>query len=73
MIGNSMIVQKTNAVKRFHSLLLRTGLTLLLGAAFLPGLYATHIVGGQIGYRWISDSPRQMKAGKAWEFVNHLG
>lgn len=49
-----MIVQKTNAVKRFHSLLLRTGLTLLLGAAFLPGLYATHIVGGQIGYRWIS-------------------
>ena len=26
-----------------------------------------------LGYRWISDSPRQMKAGKAWEFVNHLG
>ncbi len=49
-----MINQKTTIVKRFHSLVRHAGLTLLLGAAFLPGLFATHIVGGQIGYRWIS-------------------
>lgn len=49
-----MIVQNTNAVKRFHSFLLRAGFTLLLAIAILPGLHATHIVGGQIGYRWIS-------------------
>ena len=49
-----MIAQKTSIVNRFHSFLLHTGLTLLLGATFLPGVFATHIVGGQIGYRWIS-------------------
>lgn len=49
-----MIAQKTTNVKRFHSFLLRAGLSLLLGAAFMPSSFATHIVGGQIGYRWIS-------------------
>ncbi len=49
-----MIDQNTTIVKRFDSLFRRVGLSLLLSVCFLPGLFATHIVGGQIGYRWIS-------------------
>ncbi|MBX2927480.1 MAG: PKD domain-containing protein [Saprospiraceae bacterium] len=41
-------------MRHLPSTILRAGITLLLALTFLPGLYATHIVGGQIGYRWIS-------------------
>jgi gliding motility-associated-like protein len=35
-------------------MLIRTGLIFLLGMLSHSGLMATHIVGGQIGYRWVS-------------------